>query len=195
MTEDPYPLYPTAVALPILAFPAWILCIPPMVWHFLQRNIAAGSLILWMSFLNFFTFINALIWPRDNVNDWWEGGVLCDIQARIQVGAVVALTSCTALIARRLAKVMDTRNITVSKSRNSNIKEKALEIVCCWVYPFVMMAVYYVVQPARYFIFGISGCVAAFDTSWPSIVLVWMWGPITTFVAAYYAGKPHRSTR
>jgi pheromone a factor receptor len=50
-----------------------------------------------------------------------------------------------------------------------------------------MMLVYYFVQPIRYFIFGISGCGAAYDASWPSIVAIWMWQPIIITVGSYYA--------
>ncbi|KAF1957520.1 STE3-domain-containing protein [Byssothecium circinans] len=201
MTEDIYPLthrsdpsdvvYPTyasAVFLPVIAFPATLLCVPPMIWHFKQRNVAAGSLMLWLTLINFFNAINPLIWPRDNVMEWWNGEGLCDIQVRIQVGAVVAFTSCSGVIARRLANVMDTRNITVAPSKRSRIVEKVLEIVCCWVIPLLIMIIYYVIQRVRYFIFAISGCVAAYDPSWPSVVLVWMWGPISTIIASYFAG-------
>jgi pheromone a factor receptor len=191
MAEDLYPLYPTAVIIPILAFPSWVLCIPPLYWHFSQRNIAAGSLILWMAMINFFTFINPLIWPRDNVLEWWDGSVLCDIQVHIQACIVVAFNSCTAVIARKLARIMDTRNITVAPSKTDRKKEKIFEILWCWGFPLFMMVLYYIAQPARYFIFAISGCIAAYDTSWPSIVVSWMWGPITTFVGAFYAGMDY----
>ncbi|CAI6333390.1 unnamed protein product [Periconia digitata] len=183
-----YPLYPVALIVPTLAFPAFILCIPPMMWHFTQRNIAAGSLMLWLILINFFNAINPLIWPRDNMEDWWNGQGLCDIQARVQVGAVIAWTNCAGVIARRLANVMDTSNITVAPSKNHWILERSIEIVFCWILPILLMIVYYIVQRMRYFIFGISGCVAAYDPSWASIVFVWMWGPISTLVASYYAG-------
>lgn len=186
--EDPYKLYPQAVALPILAFPSWILCISPMFWHLSQRNIAAGSLIFWLILLNFFNSINPLIWPRDNLEEWYNGAGLCDIEVRIQVGASVALAACTAVIARRLANVMDTRNIIVAPSKRSVLVEKILEIGFCWVYPAILMITYYIVQPFRYYIFGISGCTAAFDSSWPSLAIVWVWGCLTTLVAAFYSG-------
>lgn len=188
MSTELYPLYPNVVILPVLALLAVLLDIPPMIWHFSQRNIAAGSLILWIILLNLMSIINPLIWPRDNVLEWWDGNVFCDIQARIQVGAVVALASSTAMVMRKLANVMDTRNITVAPSHNSRVREKALEILWCWGYPCLLMLIYYVVQPVRYFIFGISGCVFAYDSSWPSLVLSYMWNPITMLVAAYYAG-------
>jgi len=183
------PLYNTAILLPVTAFPSWILCLPPLFWHFRQGNIAAGSLILWVCLINFFNSINPLIWPRDNLTDWWNGNIWCDINVRIQVGAIVGTTASTAMIVRKLAKVMDTSTMTVSTSRNSKIKEQALEIAWCWLYPLVLIIMYYVVQPVRYLIYSIQGCLTAYDTSWPSIVLSFMWAPITTLVAACYAGK------
>lgn len=189
MTEDLYPLHPSAVLVPIFAFPAWVLCVPPMYWHFSQNNLAAGSLIFWLTLLNFFNSINPFIWPRDNIDDWWDGHVFCDIQVYIQAAAVVSLASCTAVLARKLARIMDTRNITVAPTERTRIKEHVIEIVWCWVFPLFLMSIYYIVQPNRYFIFGISGCVASYHPSWPSIALSWMWGPIATFIASFYAGK------
>lgn len=139
--------------------------------------------------MNFFNFINPLIWPRDNIDQWFNGYGLCDIEVRIFVGLSVGLPSCTAMILRKLAKVMDTRSIRVSIDRNKRIRENVLELLWCWGYPVVMILVYYVVQPLRYFIHGISGCVVAYNLSWVSIVLGAMWPPITVVVAAYYGGK------
>jgi pheromone a factor receptor len=188
------PLSSQAVLFPIIAFPSWILCIPPLFWHFQQSNVASSSLILWVMLVNFFNSINPLIWPRDNVDQWWDGQVWCDINVRIQIGIIVGTTASAAMIVRKLAKVMDTRNITVSTSRESKVKEKMWEILWCWVYPLVLILVYYVIQPARYLIRGIVGCIAAIDPSWPSIVLSIMWAPITTLVATYYAGESQYSS-
>jgi pheromone a factor receptor len=185
----PYPLYATAVILPALALPAWLLCITPLVWHISQSNIAAWSLILWIILMNFFNFINPLIWPRDNIEEWYNGHGLCDVEVRVFVGLSVGLPSCTAMILRKLAKVMDTRNMTVRSNRNKVIRENALEVLWCWGYPFVMIIIYYVVQPLRYYIYGISGCIVAYNLSWVSIVLGAMWPPITICVSACYAGK------
>ncbi|KAF1838993.1 Pkinase-domain-containing protein [Decorospora gaudefroyi] len=181
------PLSFQAILFPALAFPAWILCLSPMVWHFRQGNIAAGSLVTWIALNNFFNAINALIWPRDNILDWWDGNVWCDINARIQVGSTVGLAAATVMVVRKLARVMDTRNITVSSSRGSKVKEKVWEVVWCWGYPLVIIVVYYVVQPVRYMIYGIIGCKSAYDTSWLSVVLSFMWPPITMAFAAYWA--------
>lgn len=183
------PLYLQAVLFPIFAFPAWIFCVAPIIWHFRQGNIAAGSAILWITINNFFNSINPFIWPRDNLLEWWNGNGWCDIHVRIQVGTIVGLASSTVMIVRKLAKVMDTRSITVSSSRQSRQKETIWEIVVCWGCPLLMILLYHIVQPIRYMIFGIVGCMSAYHVSWPSIVLNLMWGPVFCCIAAYYAGK------
>jgi pheromone a factor receptor len=188
LASNKAPVYLSAIMLPIFAFPSWILCLLPLFWHFRQGNIPSASLFLWTILINFFNSINPLIWPRDNVDEWWNGSVWCDINVRIQIGAMVGTTASAAMIVRKLARVMDTRNITVTSNRQTKMKEKILEVLWCWVYPLVLILVYYVVQPIRYFVFGISGCISAYHTSWPSIVLGSMWAPITILVAGGYAG-------
>ncbi len=183
-----YPIHPSAVLFSLLAFPSWILCVAPIICHFSKPNIAAGSLVLWITLNNFFDSINPMIWSRDNIEEWWDGKIWCDIQVRIQVASTVSIAACTVMIVRKLAKVMDTRNITMSTG-NTEIKENILEIMWCWAYPMVMIIVYYVVQPGRYMLIGIVGCISEFDESWPSMVLSFMWAPITMLVAACYASK------
>jgi pheromone a factor receptor len=187
------PISTQAILFPALAFPAWILCIPSMAWHFRQANVAAGSIILWLMLHNFFNSINALIWPRDNIPEWWDGRVWCDIHVRIQVGSYIGVAASASMITRKLARVMDTRNITVSSSRGSKTRERIWEIAWCWGAPLVLVIVYYVVQSARYFVFGIVGCLPAYDTSWPSLVVNIMWFPITTMFATYWSGKSSSS--
>ena len=189
MASNEYPLYATAVLLPALAFPAWILTIPPLVFHYGQQNLPATSLVLWLMFMNFFNSINPLIWPRDNIDEWFSGNVLCDIEVRLYIGAAVGLGASIAMTFRRLAIVMDTSNITIAPSRSHRIREKVFEALWCWGYPILMIIIYYIVQPIRYYVFGISGCVSAYNLSWVSIVLSAMWPPITICFAAYYAGK------
>ena len=187
-----YPLYPSAIILPALAFPAIFLDIPPLLWHIKQRNIAAWSMIAWVIISNIFLSVNPLIWPRDNVYEWWDGAVFCDIQARITVGGMVGLPCAVTCIIRKLANIMDTRHITMAPRPARKSKENFLEVLWCWGFPAFIIVVYYIVQPIRYFIVGISGCVAAFDASWPSIIVVWVWQPIIMLFAGYYSCKTSR---
>lgn len=188
-TTDTYPIYPMAIVLPFLALLSILLDIPPLIWHISQKNIAAWSLILWIIVTNFFLFINPFIWPRDNLLEWYNGKGLCDIQVRVVVGSVIALPCALVCIMRKLAMIMDTRNITIGARTNRRVRENVLEVLWCWGFPVLIMLVYYFVQSRRYFIIGISGCYPVYDASWPSIVAVWMWQPIILTVGSYYASK------
>ncbi|KAF9694872.1 hypothetical protein EKO04_007164 [Ascochyta lentis] len=187
MSTEGTQIYPTAIIFSTLAWFSWLLCIAPLVWHFSQRNVAAGSLVLWIILTNFSLGINPIIWPRDNVEEWWNGIVWCDINVRIQVGAQVGLAASMVMILRKLAKVMDTRNITIASSRGSKLREQLIEFAWCWGYPLVLILLYIPVQSIRYNIWGIEGCIAAYRPTWQSLVLSAMWAPITMVVAVYYA--------
>ncbi|KAH6848483.1 pheromone B alpha 2 receptor [Alternaria rosae] len=158
-----------------------------MIWHFRQTNIAAGSLILWIVLHNLFNCINPLIWPRDNLTEWWDGRILCDIQIRLQVGSYVGLTASLALVLRKLAHVMDTRNMTVSTSHKSKVKAKIWEVFWCWGVPLFLMGIYYVTQYNRYAIIGIAGCWSVHDASWPSMVISFMWSAVGIVIDSYWA--------
>ncbi|KAF2630214.1 STE3-domain-containing protein, partial [Macroventuria anomochaeta] len=180
-------IYPTAILFSTLAWFSWLLCIAPLVWHISQRNVAAGSLVLWIILTNFSLGINPLIWGHDNLDEWWDGVVWCDINSRIQVGAQVALGAAVAMIFRRLAQVMDTRNITVAPSRSNKMRGQLVELAWCWVYPLVLILLYIPIQSVRYNIWGIEGCNSAYRSNWQSLVLNAIWVPITMAVVVYYA--------
>lgn len=181
-------VHSTAILFSILAWFSWILCIAPLVWHISQRNVAASSLVLWIILINLPLGINAIIWGHDNIDEWWDGVAWCDINARIQIGAEVSLAAAVAMILRRLAQVMDTRNITVSPSRSSTLQRQLVELAVCWGTPVVMNLFYIPIQSVRYHIWGIEGCNSAYETSWRSLVLNVMWVPIVMLVVVYYAG-------
>ena len=177
-------IYPNTIILSTLSFSSVVLCIPPLIWHFSQRNIPAWSLILWITVINIYNAVNPLIWQNDNIDEWWNGNIYCDIQVRVLVGSVAALPACITMIMRKLARVMDTRNITIAPSRSSKRKEMVLEVLWCWGYPLILILAYYIVQPNRYYIYTSSGCGVSFDASWPSAALNWIWTPITMFFAS-----------
>lgn len=187
--NDTGKIYPIAILFSTLGWSSWLLCIAPLIWHVSQRNVAAGSLVLWIILCNFSLGINSLIWGRDNLAQWWDGVIWCDINVRIQIGAQVALGASVAMILRRLAKVMDTRNITVSLSRSSKLRGQLVEAGWCWGYPLVIILLYIPVQSARFNIWGIEGCISAYRPNMRSLFLTVIWMPVTMMVVFYYAGK------
>ncbi len=189
MGDSSFDWSPAAIAVPILSFITLVLCLPPFVWHVKNRNIAASSLVFWILLNNIFNFINALIWPTDDITSWWNGAVLCDIEVKLMTAAAVGLNGSMACVVRNLAQVMDTKRTVLEPSRARRRRETALNVLFCFGCPIYLMAIHYIVQPNRYYLFAISGCTTSYDNSWPSIVLIFIWPPILCILAAYYGGE------
>ncbi|KAI9805152.1 MAG: hypothetical protein M1825_000986 [Sarcosagium campestre] len=175
-----------AVLLPILAFLSVFLTLPSFVWHLKNRNVAACSLIVWIILANIFVFINAIIWPTDDVAHWWSGVGLCDVEVKlawaISVGACGSLTC----IMRNLAKVMDVDRLSMVPSKAQRRRQMIVDVLWCYACPVYIIAVDYVCQAGRYYIFTISGCTPAVDNSWVTIVLIFIWAPILCLAGSYY---------
>jgi hypothetical protein len=184
-----YPLYTSAILVPILSCIAVILDVPPMIWHMRNHNIGASALIFWLVTLNLINFCNALIWPRDNISEWWNGGIFCDIQVRLIMGATIGgLPGATLCIMKALARVLDSKRTIVSCGVEDRRRQCFLDSLLCFGLPAFVMVVMYIVQGGRYFIFGISGCDIPIDRSWPSAVILFIWPPIILLISSYYSG-------
>ena len=176
-----------AVVVPTLAFLIILFCIPPFVWHVKNRNLAASSLVFWIVLTNLFNFVNSLIWTNDDLDAWWRGYVLCDIEVKLMNAANVGIPSSVTAIMRSLALVLDTERTVLRPTSAQRKRKLALDILLCFGGPAYVILVHYFVQNIRYYIFAISGCVPGFDNSWPSIVLVHIWSPVFSLVDVYYS--------
>ena len=174
----------------VLTLLTTLLSLPPFLWHIKHRNLAASSLVFWIILTNFLYFINSVIWPSDNLDGWWRGYGLCDIEIKLQVAATVGIPAAIVCVMRDLARVLDTNRTILQPTPAQRRRQIATDFLLCFGGPIYVIIVHYVVQDIRYYIFAISGCVAPFDDSWPSIVLVQIWSPFFSLVAVYYSGKP-----
>ena len=189
MAQANFPVYSTAVAVPVLALIAFIIDIPPLAWHIRNRNLAASSLVGWVMLSNLMNFINALIWPTDDIANWWTGSGLCDVEVKLMIAITFGFVGSLLCIMRNLAKVLDTKRTILSHSRTEKRKENAFECLLCFGGPVYSIAVHYIVQPSRYYIFAISGCTTSYDNSWPKLVLILIWPPLLSVVVVYYSGE------
>lgn len=188
MDESTFPVTPNAVALPILAFITLIIDTPPFVWHIKNRNLAASSLVFWVIISNLMNLINPLIWPTDNIQHWWHGQILCDIEIKLMMAANFGIVGSMACIMRNLAKALDTERTVLSPSKAQRRRHIIIDCLFCFGGPIYVMLIHYIVQPKRYYIFAISGCTSSVDNSWPKLVLVFIWPPIICLIDAYYSG-------
>jgi len=188
MDTPNFSLTPGAVAVPVLAFISICLDIPPIAWHIKNRNLAATSLLFWIILSNVFNFVNAIIWPTDDLMSWWHGLVYCDIQVKFMLAATLGITGSLACIMRNLAVVLNTNRTVLTPSKGQRRTRLVMDILLCFGGPIYLMVIHYVVQPNRYYIFAITGCTPSFDRSWPSMVLVFIWPPIMCLLDVYYSG-------
>ena len=137
---------------------------------------------------NFMNFTNALIWPTDDVAVWWDGKIICDIQVKIRAAVGIGCVSTLVSIMRSLAAILDTENTVLSPSKEHKRKIMIIDLLLCVGLPVFMMPMQYIVQPTRYWIMTVMGCMVPADRSWPSIVLVAMWPLLASITAVYYSG-------
>jgi pheromone a factor receptor len=165
-----------------------VLCLPPLVTHLESRNLAAAVLVFWITLDNTFNFINPLIWPTDELKTRWSGVGLCDIEVKLNLASSAAIPGALICIFRQLALIMDTNNATLVPSRGQRRRRLAFELFFCFICPLYMIVIHFVVQPFRYYIFAISGCVPSFDSSWPGILLIFIPPLVLCAVAAGFCG-------
>ncbi|KAH8702397.1 a-pheromone receptor PreA [Talaromyces proteolyticus] len=175
-----------AVTVTVLSFLSLILCIPPIIWHLTNRNLAASFLVAFVILSDLFNFINALIWPTDNINSWWDGSVLCDVEVKLFIAIQVGMPGALVCIFRNLALVMDTENAVLIPSWGQRLRRIAIDLLFCAVIPVIAMVTHFIVQGNRYYIFGISGCNISYDESWLTIALSAAWPPTICIIAAGY---------
>lgn len=187
--QNPNPVYPAAVILGLLAATVMLLGLPPLFWHLRNHNAAAGSLVAWIVINNLMTVINIIIWHNDDVQHWYNGVGLCDIEVKIMVARSMALPAATMCILKSLANVMDTSRINLAPSKAQRRRAMILDLTACLGLPLLTMLLHYVVQPTRYAIGGVSGCLATFYESWVTVVLLDVPPLILAVVNVYLAGK------
>ena len=189
LTDYQYPYHSSAKIIPPFAGIAVLLNVGPLIWHVRNRNVGAASIISWIVILNLINFCNSLIWPRDNIHQWWDGKIYCDIQLRLIVGGTLGgITGGTLCLAKSLAKVLDTKSQVISHDKGDRRRKYVLEGLLCIGLPIWFMIVLYFVQVGRYYIEGVWGCDVPMSRSWPTIALLRIWPVLLMLIASYYAG-------
>lgn len=191
-TPGPKPahqVYTSAVVLALFSFGFTLLILMPMYWHARNRNVGATALIAWLVLLLLSSFVNAIIWPSDNMNTWFNGVGLCDIEVKIQVASQVALPASFACIMRALSAVLDTTRTTLSQTKAQKQRAVVIDLLFCVGFPLLQTLSHYIVQTRRFYIYGIAGCVPAYSPTWPSIPLLILPPALWTVYDTYLAGE------
>ncbi|KAL5002804.1 pheromone A receptor-domain-containing protein [Aspergillus recurvatus] len=179
---------PQTVVMQTLSVIAIIVTSSPLVLHWKNRNFPAAIMMGWFIVLNLFNVINAFIWPTDDVDNWWDGAGLCDIEVKMLISSYVAIPGSLVCIFRSLACVLDTSRATLVPNKRQRWTTHFMEVLFCVVVPLLAAATHPIYQGNRYFIFAVSGCVSSLDPSWVSLALGYIWPLVVCFIASYYCG-------
>ncbi|KAF4548940.1 Pheromone A receptor-like protein [Elsinoe fawcettii] len=180
-------VYPLAILLAVLSGIAILLTIPPLIWHSKHHNFAPSFLISCILLTNIFNLTNATIWHNDHLSTWFSGAGLCDIHVKLTMGLSTALPCATLCILKKLANVMDTDNLTLSPSRSQRRRAALVEGLLCLLTPCATMIAHYLVQPTRYAIGGIEGCLPSLYDTWASVFLIILPPAVLALVNVYFA--------
>jgi pheromone a factor receptor len=184
--DAPYPLPVASVVLPILSASAFLLGIPPLVWHVRNRNLGASCMIAWFLPVQLIYVVNPIIWSRDNTADWWDGSGLCDVEIRLLIASTIAVPGAITCIMRGLARILDVER---PPFHGASRWGRILDVMLCFGLPLVLVSVYYVFQPTRYAIYTSTGCNWLLARTWGSIVVMRMGPFILSIVNGYLASE------
>ena len=142
----------------------------------------------WVAISLLFNFINAVLWPSDDFEKWYNGIGLCDVEAKLLVAAPIGISISFACILQALAAVLDPERATLTKTVAQKRRDCAIDLSLCLGLPVLQMGFHYVVQSHRYAIQGVSGCAFVTDDSWLTVLLVLTPPAVGVAVDAYFSG-------
>jgi hypothetical protein len=185
-----YTVAPNTIVVAILGILLVGLNYVPFVSLFRAKNIPACTMIGVIAIMNFFVFLNAVIWPTNDIANWWTGEGLCDIEIYIRTMCSTLIATSTAGLTRNLAQAVDTDNPRLFESAAARRRRYIMELLFCFAVPLSQLVTLYpFVQAGRYAIVTVYGCTAIEDQSWPAIVFFLIWPPIFAVLNCYYASR------
>lgn len=152
---------------------AFILLFIPLLWQIRRSNIAAALLVFWLQTSIFFAILNAILWPTpSSIITGYNGDIFCDFVAKWRIasdtGGINSSVMCMMITIYRMFW-------GVGMYRESR-RSKQIRIVYEWglalVFPLGLAATHYVVQPNRYYLHPVTGCVPPIDNSWASLMVM-----------------------
>jgi pheromone a factor receptor len=184
----PYPILPNSILLPFFASTAIVSNWVSFISLYRVKNLPACTMIVVTILMNFYTFINAIIWPNDNISSWWNGHGLCDVEVLTRSVCATLIATATACLSRNLAQAVDAENPRLFETATQRRRRHIGEFLFIFGIPFVELVTHYVYQASRYAIITIYGCVDVIDYSWPSLVLILIWPTFFSLLNCYYGG-------
>lgn len=172
----------------VLAILGNLVCLAPLRLLWRNSELAAVIFIVNVELRNLQTVVFALIWPNDDVDNWWPGYGLCDGSAYFQNFTIALFATCMLAITRNLAHqvgLMRAHPLTVKEKRRRNI----VQALIMFPLPIIQLAFTWFVTAQRYAIAPLVGCTWVAYSAWPFLVFFVLAPVIVSLMTVGYASK------
>ncbi|KAJ6780705.1 hypothetical protein PWT90_02313 [Aphanocladium album] len=187
--DPPYvtpPLTGNLIARVILGIIANLVCLVPLRLLYRNGEFAAVVFIIVVEIKNIFTILMALIWRTDDMESWWPGYGLCDIQQFVYNGCAGIYVTCLLAIMRNLAHqvgILRANPLTVREKRRRNF----IQALIIFPLPIVQLAFTWPLAAQRYMVGTLMGCSWVPSSTWPYLLFFVIAELVMSVVAAIYA--------
>ncbi|KAK6210255.1 pheromone receptor [Colletotrichum tabaci] len=182
---DPY-LTANLVCRVVLALFANAVCCVPLGNLCRQGELAPVVLIGTVVAANCLTVVNALVWRNDNVYEWWDGRVWCDLHAYLYQPLMPLYWLSVVAITRNLAQQLGLSRAS-PLSRRERRRKTLVEALVVFPLPILQMGLLYPISSQRYRIVTLTGCMWTAHPSWPFFVFFLLPRPVVVLMSSYYA--------
>ncbi|EEQ38306.1 putative pheromone a factor receptor [Clavispora lusitaniae] len=175
----------TGSAIAGFSFIGLCLLIPPLFYHIRFRNIPACTLIFWLCFKNLVSFVNAVIWSKDDFYTATKGKGYCDVTVRIASGSASGELLAISCLMFNLYMIISARSQKFLDNKSN--RKVLINLAMCWGLPLIITGISVAVQSTRYVIFRYRGCSAIYYPSYWYIVCVSIWTPVCALIGLIFA--------
>lgn len=180
-----YETDPTGIIFAVFSFLSFLVLIPPLVYHSINKNIPAISLIAWFIYKNIVGFINVLIWSGNNFHSVTQAPGYCDVTVRITSASNLGQLCATTCLIFNLYMVISAKSYKFLNVESKT--KKTINVLMCWLNPVLVMGLSILAQASRYAIVRYRGCIPVYSYGFVSILLSSLWNVIWIIVAFIFA--------
>jgi pheromone a factor receptor len=157
-----------------------------LLWR--HGEFAAAAFCIITMILNLFYVINALIWPDNNVQNWYAGYGWCDFQTYVVFALTTAYNICLFEVMRSLANKVGLLRVT-SLTSSERRRKSLISALIIFPIPLLQVIFTYFVILRRYNVSTLIGCTAIYDPDWLFFLFFILPPPLFIFGAAGMAGE------
>lgn len=165
-----------------------LVCLVPLRLLYRNGEFAAAVFIANMEVQNLRNVVKALIWHDDNMDAWWPGYGLCDLDPYLYTLSVGLYATCLLAIMRNLAIQVGSLRAN-PPSRKEKRRRNIIQALIIFPLPLIQTAWTYPVTLQRYYVGTLIGCSWMPAPTWPFIVFMILPPALVSLVTTGYASK------